>query len=174
MLQAGPPFLHYYCAVVLHFCILLPHVGHSSNHEYHCCRLTRKSTSVSNFYRTLKVFTWLSLVYKEAEIGKDRVRVGMGCICGLCSIYCLKNLSFLCCDFLLRLRTFKKLTYRGGTHTNVWETTMHVKELNYLNFERIVGKVKWRYMQIFIMLGQVFRIYIDDYYYYHYHHHQQH
>jgi len=40
MLQAGPPSLHYYCADVLHSCIVLPRVGHSSNHEYHCCQLT--------------------------------------------------------------------------------------------------------------------------------------
>jgi len=62
MLQAGPPSLHYYCTVVLHSCILLPYVGHSSNHEYHCCKLTRQSICVSNFYRTFKVFIWLSLV----------------------------------------------------------------------------------------------------------------
>ena len=62
MLQAGPPSLHYYCAVVLHSCILLPHVGHSLNHEYHCCQLTRQSSCVSNFCRTFKVFIWLSLV----------------------------------------------------------------------------------------------------------------
>jgi len=37
MLQAGPPSLHYNCAIVLHSCIVLPLVGHSSNHEYHCC-----------------------------------------------------------------------------------------------------------------------------------------
>ena len=36
ILQAGPPSLHYYCAVVLHSCIVLPPVAHSSNHEYHC------------------------------------------------------------------------------------------------------------------------------------------
>jgi hypothetical protein len=36
----GPPFLHYYCAVVLHSCIVLPPVDHSSNHQYHCCQLT--------------------------------------------------------------------------------------------------------------------------------------
>ena len=40
MLQAGPPSLHYYCAVVLHSYITLPPVGHSSNHHYHCCQLT--------------------------------------------------------------------------------------------------------------------------------------
>jgi len=62
MLQAGPPSLHYYCAVVLHSCIALPPVGHSSNHQYHCCQLTRQSSCDSNFYRTYKVFIWLSLV----------------------------------------------------------------------------------------------------------------
>jgi len=31
MLQAGPPSLHHYCAVVLYSCIVLPPVGHSSN-----------------------------------------------------------------------------------------------------------------------------------------------
>jgi len=67
MLQAGPPSLHYYCAVVLHFCIVLPPVGHSSNHEYRCCQLTRQSNCVSNFYRTFKVFIWLSLVLKKTS-----------------------------------------------------------------------------------------------------------
>jgi len=61
-LQAGPPSLHYYCAVVLRSCIVLPPVGHSSHHEYHFCQLTRQSTCVSNFYRTFKVLIWLSLV----------------------------------------------------------------------------------------------------------------
>jgi len=37
MLQAGPPSLQYYCAVVLHSCIVLQPAGHSSNHEHHCC-----------------------------------------------------------------------------------------------------------------------------------------
>ena len=60
----GPPFLHYYCAVVLHSCIVLPPLGHSSNHEYHCCQLTRQSSYISNFYRTVKVFIWLSLVFR--------------------------------------------------------------------------------------------------------------
>jgi hypothetical protein len=46
MLQAAPPSLHYYCSVVLHSCIVLPPVGHSSNHEYHCCQLTRQSSCV--------------------------------------------------------------------------------------------------------------------------------
>ena len=39
MLQAGTPSLNYYCAVVLHSCIVLPSVGHSSNHEHHCSQL---------------------------------------------------------------------------------------------------------------------------------------
>jgi len=62
MLQVGLPSLHYYCVVMLHSCIVLPSVGHSSNHEYHCCQLTRQSSCVSNSYRTLKVFIWLSLI----------------------------------------------------------------------------------------------------------------
>ena len=62
--QAEPPSLHYYCAVVLHSCIVLPPVGHSSNHKYHCCQRTRQSSCVSNFYRTFKVFVWLSLVLR--------------------------------------------------------------------------------------------------------------
>ena len=63
MFQAGPQTLHYYCAVVLQSCIVLPPVGHSSNHEYHCCQLTRQSSWVLNFYRTFKVFIWLFLVH---------------------------------------------------------------------------------------------------------------
>ena len=59
MLQMGPPSLHYYCAVVLHSCVVHPAVGHFSNQDYHCCR---QSSCVSNFYRTFKVFIWLSLV----------------------------------------------------------------------------------------------------------------
>jgi len=62
MLQAGPPSLHYYRTVVLHSCTLLTPLGHSSNHEYHCRQLTRQSSCVSNFHRTLKFFIWLSLV----------------------------------------------------------------------------------------------------------------
>jgi hypothetical protein len=49
VLQAGQPSLPYYCAVVLHSCIILPPVSHSSNHKYHPCRLTRQSSCVSNF-----------------------------------------------------------------------------------------------------------------------------
>jgi hypothetical protein len=59
---SGPPYLHYYCAVVVHSCILLPPVGHSSNHECHCCQLTRQSSCFLKFYRTFKAFIWLSLV----------------------------------------------------------------------------------------------------------------
>jgi len=56
MLQVKPPSLHYYCTVVLHSCIVLPPVGHSTNHEYHYCQLTRQSNYVSNFYYIFKVF----------------------------------------------------------------------------------------------------------------------
>ena len=45
------------------YSIVLPPVGHSSNHEYHCCNFARKSSCVSNFFRSFKVFIWLSLVY---------------------------------------------------------------------------------------------------------------
>jgi hypothetical protein len=62
MLQAGPPSLHYYFAVVLHSCIILPLVGHSSFHEYHYCQLTRQTSCFLNFYCTFKVFIWISLV----------------------------------------------------------------------------------------------------------------
>jgi hypothetical protein len=62
MLQAGPPSLHYFCAVMLHSCIILTHVGHSSKQEYRCCQLTRHLSCVPNFYRTFKVFIGLSLV----------------------------------------------------------------------------------------------------------------
>jgi hypothetical protein len=50
MLQAGPPSLHYYCAVVLHSCTVLPPVCHSSNHQYHCCQLTKQSSCVSYLF----------------------------------------------------------------------------------------------------------------------------
>ena len=62
MLQVGLPSLHYYCTVMLHSCIVLPPVGHSSNHGYRCCQLKRQSSHVSNFYHTFKVFIWLSLI----------------------------------------------------------------------------------------------------------------
>ena len=55
MLQAGPPSLHYYCAVVLHSYTVLPPVGHSSNHEYHeyhCCHLTDNRA-------VFRIFIWL-------------------------------------------------------------------------------------------------------------------
>jgi hypothetical protein len=62
ILQAGPPPLHYYCAVLLHSCTVLPPVVHSSNHECHFYQLKRQTSSVSNFYRTFNVFIWLPLV----------------------------------------------------------------------------------------------------------------
>jgi hypothetical protein len=62
MLQAGPPPLHYYFAVVLHSSIILPPVSHSSYHEYHYCQLTKQTSCVLNFYCTFEVFIWISLV----------------------------------------------------------------------------------------------------------------
>jgi len=63
MLQVGLPSLHYCCAIVLRSSIVLPPVGHSSNHEYHFCQLTGQSSSDSNFYHTFKFFIWLTFVY---------------------------------------------------------------------------------------------------------------
>jgi len=63
--QAGPSCLHYHCAVVLHSYIVLPPIGHCSNHEYHFCLLRRQSSCVSNFYPTLKFFISLSLVFRS-------------------------------------------------------------------------------------------------------------
>ena len=60
--KRGPPSLHYYCAVVLHSCIVLPPVDLSSNYECHYCQLTRQWSCVSNFYRTSNIFIWLSHV----------------------------------------------------------------------------------------------------------------
>jgi hypothetical protein len=68
MLQAGPPFLHYYFAVVLHSCMILPPVGHSSYHEYHYFQLTRQTSCVLNFYCTFNVFIWISLVQASIPV----------------------------------------------------------------------------------------------------------
>jgi len=62
MLQVGPPSLHYCCAVMLLSSIVLPPIGHSSNHEYHCCQLTGQSSGVLNFYHTFKIFIWLTFI----------------------------------------------------------------------------------------------------------------
>ena len=70
MLQVGPPSLHYCYAVVLCSSIVLPPVGHSSNHEYHCCRLIGQSRDVSNFYHTFKVFIGLTFILKWHRLGK--------------------------------------------------------------------------------------------------------
>jgi len=64
--------------------IVLPPAGHSINHQYHCCQLTRQSSCCSNFYRTFKIFIWLSLmcvcvcvcvcvyIYRERERERER------------------------------------------------------------------------------------------------------
>ena len=55
ILQGGPPALHYYCAVVLHSCIVLPLFGPSSNHEHHCCQL-KNNRATFRIYMALLVF----------------------------------------------------------------------------------------------------------------------
>ena len=61
MLQVGPPFLHYYCVVVSHSCLILPHVGHSSNHVYTFVNL-QDNWAVFRIFVALLNFFWLSLV----------------------------------------------------------------------------------------------------------------
>jgi hypothetical protein len=56
LLQAGPPSLRYYCAVVLNSCILLPPVGHFSNRQYHCCQL-KDSRAVFRIFIALLRFS---------------------------------------------------------------------------------------------------------------------
>jgi len=63
MLQAGPPSLHY-CAVVLRSCIVLPPVGHSSNHQYHCWNLQDNRNVVRIFIALLRSsFDFPSYIY---------------------------------------------------------------------------------------------------------------
>jgi len=45
--------------------IVLPPVGHSSNHGYHCWNLQDNRAVVRIFYRTFKVFIGLSLVIQK-------------------------------------------------------------------------------------------------------------
>jgi hypothetical protein len=63
---SGAAIFRLLLAVVLHSFIVLPPVGYSSNHEEHCCQLTRQSSCVSNFYRTFKVFIWISHLLRQA------------------------------------------------------------------------------------------------------------
>jgi hypothetical protein len=65
MLQLGPQSSHYCRGVMLHSSIVMPPVGHSSNHQYHCCQLTGQASSVLNFYRTFKVFISLPHTYQR-------------------------------------------------------------------------------------------------------------
>jgi len=60
--EVGPPSLHYYCAVVLHSCIVLPPVGHSSHYEYHCCQLADNRAVFRNF-NPLLMFSFHSPSY---------------------------------------------------------------------------------------------------------------
>ena len=102
LVTSGPPALHYYCAVALHSCILLPPVGHSSNHEYHYCQFTRRSSCVSNFYRTFMVFIWLSLLYNRFFSN---------------SLFCVKNFNIMiiliCVNVALEKATMAKRWSRG-------------------------------------------------------------
>jgi hypothetical protein len=92
MLQVGPPSLHYYCAVVLRSCTVLPPVGHSSYHEYHYCQLTRQVSCISNFSRGLR-FSFESPSYNVTlrhvrativAVEKQRVLHNLSvCICSL-------------------------------------------------------------------------------------------
>ena len=63
MLQMGPPFLLYCCAVVLRSSIVMPPVSHFSNREYHCSQLRAQSSCVSKFYHTFKDLIWLCFVF---------------------------------------------------------------------------------------------------------------
>jgi len=108
MLQAGPPSLHYYCAVVLHSWIVLPPVGHSSNHEYHCCQRTRQSNCVPNFYRAFKVFIWLSLVLIQkattttsSKFQKHNKRKSYNCSRHVVGTFVLFNVQLQMHDFFL-------------------------------------------------------------------------
>ena len=70
MLQAGLPSLHYYSAVVLHSCIVLPPVSHSSNHQYHCCQLT-DNRAVFRIFIALLRFSFDSPSYMTAALGSS-------------------------------------------------------------------------------------------------------
>jgi len=115
VLQAKPPSLYYYCSFVLHSCIVLPPVGHSSNHEYHCCQLTRQSNCVSNFYRTFKVFIWLSLVCVYMCV----------CVC-------------VCAFALMWCRNF----FSWSVQTQSWRASVisvSIREINLVSLNKSVG-----------------------------------
>ena len=73
MLQAGPSSLHYYCAVVLHSCILLPHVGHSSKHVN--LQLTRQSSCVSNLSHFPCFHLTLSRIYTHQQLHCNQIQL---------------------------------------------------------------------------------------------------
>ena len=75
MFQAGSPSLHYYCTVVLHSCIVLPPVGHSSNHQYKCCQLTKQST-VFRIFITLLRFSFDSPLYIAISLTRSLLSCG--------------------------------------------------------------------------------------------------
>jgi len=53
--------------------IVLPPVGYSSTHQYHCCQLTTQLSCGSNFYRTFEVFSWVSLAVNVSRKLKSSV-----------------------------------------------------------------------------------------------------
>jgi len=57
---------------MMHSCIVLQPVGHSSILKYHGCQLTRQSSCASNFYRTLKAHIIMATVL--------HVTSGAGCM----------------------------------------------------------------------------------------------
>jgi len=84
MLQAGPPSLHYYCAVVLHSCIVLPPVSHSTNHQYHCCQLI-DNRAVFRIFIALLRFSfdspsynkWYDIFRQVAAVAENHAIQGM-------------------------------------------------------------------------------------------------
>ena len=103
MLHAGPPSLHYYCAVVLHSCIVLPPVGHSSIHQYHCCQLTDNRAVVRILIALFKFsFDSPSCIERHWQVHST----GMSLLCEFEYFVVLGNLN-------VSLELCNHLTFRG-------------------------------------------------------------
>ena len=83
---SGPPSLHYYCAVVLHSCTVLPPVGHTLNHQYHCCQLTDHRAVVRNVIAPLR-FPFHSPSYNNETRSRDNRRRGKAIILHILSAW---------------------------------------------------------------------------------------
>ena len=133
MLQAGPPALHYYCAVVLHSCTVLPPVCHSSNHHCHCCQ---QSSCVSNCYRTLRVFIWLSLVCTEIHFYLRYLVYQSGqlklFICYLISLFILNVLLTGCTELRTSVKKNTNSTI-GSTIISYWACNPTILNLSFFN-----------------------------------------